>query len=288
MYVSWLSGPLFFVATLVLILWWAWTFARDENEWNVIASLGEAKDSGCIPNFDAVDADCTGDDGEVCFTVDADSNMIVYGDGCDEKCTQVYDSCYNTFIIWVGPFLVSLGLLFLSFFATFLRQGSDPEQETTKFVRVWLFLLFAMWVGASLAGAGAGVSATLAALVLASFIAVAIFLAVSYGQIERQEQMNRIGDQLVKKYGNHFDLFRGLLVVTCTPVFLVYLSVSFLIQRIRSIAFFAYSKPPDSTESLRNVVGVGWVTVEAMRLIREVKSWSTTKVRIYLACDERE
>lgn len=169
----------------------------------------------------------------------------------------------------------------MSFFATFLRTGSSPEEETTKFARIWLFLLFAMWVGASLSGAGAGVSTTLAALTFASFIAAAIFLAISFKRIEREEQLQRIKEQLVAKYGDHFDIFRGLLVVTCTPVFLLYFAVSFVIQQIRNLTFCTYARPPPNTTSLRDVVAGGWCTIEARRLIREFRSWNRTKVLTY-------
>ena len=281
-YVSWLSGPLFFNAIVIFAAWLTWTFLDEKNEWSLVISLAEAEASGCEPNYDDYsDLDCTDGNGGVCFTADVESNTLTFADGCDEMCTEVYSGCYNTFIIWVGPFLVSVGLVFLSFFATFLRSESSPEKESTKFAQIWMFLLFGMWVGASLAGAGAGVSTTLAALTLASFIAVAIFLAISYEQVERREQLKNIGDQLVEKYGNHFDIFRGLLIVTCTPVFLVYFFISFVIQRIRSINFFAYSRPDDNTQSMRNIGGTGWFTVEARRLVREFQSWNRTKVLTY-------
>lgn len=277
-YISWLSGPLFLEAVLIFACWITWTLYQDANEWNFIISISDAQSSGCEPNF--VDyPDCQNDDGEVCFEVDIDA-MTYYGDNCDTVCKAVFSDCSNGFIIWVGPFLVSLALIFLSVFATFLRKGSSPEQESAKFVQIWLFLLFAMWVGASLSGAGAGVSTTLAAFTLSSFIAAAIFLAISFKKIERTEQLQKIGDALVDKYGNHFDIFRGLLVVTCTPVFLFYFFISFVIQRIRSISG-CYTKPPSDTMSLKNVVASGWFTVEARRLIREFQSWNRTKVLTY-------
>mmetsp|Transcript_16023 Transcript_16023/g.30228 ORF Transcript_16023/g.30228 Transcript_16023/m.30228 type:complete len:866 (-) Transcript_16023:328-2925(-) len=281
-YVSWLSGPLFFVSLVVFLSWFIWTFLREENEYNLIVSLAEAEKSGCEPNFaDYPDLNCGDGMGGVCFTADIESGSLTFADGCDQMCTQVYSQCYNTFIIWVGPFLVSLGLLFLSFFATFLRPGSSPDQETTKLAKIWMFLLFGTWVSASLAGAGAGVSATLTALTLASFIAAAIFLAISYERIERKEHLKKIGDQLVEKYGNHFNVFRGLLIVTCTPVFLLYFFVSFVIQRIRDLPFCPYTKPPVTTMSLRHVGGSGWLTIEARRLLREFQTWDRTKVFTY-------
>ncbi len=279
-YVSWLSGPLFFVALLTFLSWIGWTFWKEENEWNMIVGLSEADDSGCEPNF--VDyPDCEGDDGNVCWVADAETSTLTFGDGCDASCVNVYEDCYNTFIIWAGPFLVSLGLLFLSFFASFLRPGENAEQDTTKFARVWMFLLFAVWVGASLAGVGKGVSTTLGALTLASFIAAAIFLAISFKKKELDKQIEDIGAQLREKYGDHFDIFRGLLIVTCIPVFLIYFAVSFVIQRIRSIKCFGYGKPPDSTTSTRHIPFNGWVTIEATRLLREFLDWNTTKVFTY-------
>lgn len=282
-FVSWLSGPLFFVAMLTLVVWIAWTLWNEENEWNTNLSIAEADESGCTPNFSEY-PDCKGEyDGGVCFYVDEDDGTIVFEDGCDETCTNVYADCYNMFILWVGPFFVTLGLLFLSFFATFLRtdENISPEQETTKFVRIWVFLLFSMWVGASLAGVGSGVSTTLAALTLASFIAASIFLAISFSKIERKEKVDRITEQLKLKYGNFFDVFWGLLIVTCTPIFLIYFAISFVIQRIRDINPCNYNKPPDNTMSVRQIAGVGWLTVEARRLVREFLSWNRTRVFIY-------
>lgn len=151
-------------------------------------------------------------------------------------------------------------------------MGSSAEQETTKFAQIWLFLLFAMWVGASLSGAGAGVSTTLAALTLASFIAAAIFLAISFSRVERKEQMQKIRNELVEKYGDHFDVFRGLLVVTCTPVFIIFFCISILKQMIRNFTRWC------TKESLQDVAVNGWLTIEAVRLLRELKSWSRTKV----------
>merc|ERR1712038_1283641 len=103
----------------------------------------------------------------------------------------------------------------------------------------------------------------------------------SFKKMERQEQLERIGAQLKEKYGDHFDIFRGLLIVTCTPIFLLYVGVSFFIQRIRNIKCCGYDKPPDNTQSLTNVVGSGWVTIEARRFIREFQAWNKTNVFIY-------
>ena len=280
-YIYWLSGPLFVVAIITTALWLVWTFIDIDNEWNLGIALNEAEDSGCVPDYSEY-PDCEGDDGGTCFNFDADLNAFDFDD-CDdgETCQIVFEDCYNPFILWVGPFLASLGLLFLSFYASFLRGDGSPEQEARKFASVWMFILFGMWVTASLTGAGAGVSTTLMALTLASFVAAAVFINIAFNSEERKEKMSAVVDHLMDKYGGYLDLFRGLLVVTCTPVFMCYLFISFLIQKIRSITFTVYSKPDLNTNSLRNITGQGYFTIEGRRIIRMIQSWDTTKVFTY-------
>jgi len=282
-YLHWLSGPLFFVSFLTFLSWLIWTFLSDSNEWNTNIALADAKTSGCKANF-ADYPDCRSNEakGGTCFRVNlfAD-NALTFEENCDESCIQVYDHCYNTFIIWVGPFLASIGLLFLSFFASFLRVDGTPEQEASKFASVWLFLLFAFWVAASLAGVGQGVSTTLAVLVLASFIAAAIFLAIAYNSKERKDRFDAVKKHLLEKYGSLLDVFRGLLVVTCTPVIIFYILVSFVKQRVRRISLLVCSKTPSTTQNLTDVTSNGWFTVEAQRLIRHFQSWDKTKVIVY-------
>ena len=56
-------------------------------------------------------------------------------------------------------------------------------------------------MSSSLAGAGAGMSATLAALTLAAFVALSIFLVAGYDTYEREEQVlfiwNNIKENMV-------------------------------------------------------------------------------------------
>jgi hypothetical protein len=278
-YIHWLSGPLFLVSFATLITWVVWTYLHNDNEWNLGVSLNDAIASGCVANYDDY-PDCDAGDGTPCFEFDdADYNTLNFDRCIDgEVCQQIFEKCYNPFIIWVGPFLACLGLLFLSFFASFLRSDGSTEQEASKFAKVWLFLLFGMWVTTSLAGAGAGVSTTLMALTLALFIASAIFVNIAFDLDEKQGKMKDIVDLTMEKYGSMMNVFRGLLVVTCTPVFFVYLVISFIIQRIRCITSGCYSSPADDTMSLRTIPGAGWFTIEVRRLLRTIQAWNITRV----------
>lgn len=297
-YVPWLSGPLFFNALVIMAIWLYWTFVTASHEWTETTRIADAQISGCIPDLTTY-SECHKEDSpgkgtttrglpisftrnDVCFQIDPKNPKIPeWNDECPENCMKVYDNCSNMFIVWVGPFLVSLGLLFLSFFATFLKATGTIEQEALKFAKLWFFLLFAMWIASSLAGAGAGVSVTLAALTLSAFIASAILLASSFTHVERSERVKEVWNNLLEKYESHLNIAKGLLVVTTTPVFCVYLAVSFLVQFIRNINLPCSKDAKPNTESLRDVVGEGYVSVEARRLIREIKSWDLVDVYTY-------
>merc|ERR1712165_176716 len=115
-YICWLSGPFLFVSTIIFIAWVAWALSDIEHEWNSIMKLVDAIESGCKPNFEDREY-CRLDennDVDACFNVNITEASLMFPNGCQQSCTDVYDDCLNTFILWVGPFLVSLGLCFLS------------------------------------------------------------------------------------------------------------------------------------------------------------------------------
>ena len=43
--------------------------------------------------------------GEVCYSIE-DNAYPEWTTECPQTCTKVWDSCFNQFIVWVGPFLV--------------------------------------------------------------------------------------------------------------------------------------------------------------------------------------
>merc|ERR1712038_528749 len=128
-----------------------------------------------------------------------------------------------------------------------------------------------MWIASSLTGAGAGVSVTLAALTLSAFIASAILIAFSFTHAERGEKVTQLWISLIDSYRQYLNIAKGLLVVTSAPVFILYIAISILSQTIRNINLPCTREAKSTSESLRNVVGEGFVTVEARRLIKEIK-----------------
>lgn len=309
-YVTWLTGPLFFISIVTLLVWFVWTFLGDANEWNEVTRLADAEESGCEPDFTDY-PDCRKSEGsdEVCYEIDRTNYKIIFPEGCDEVCTEVFESCLNTFILWVGPLLAALSLFFLSFICSFLRVDDNPEKAMMSFAKLWMFLLFAMWVTASLVGAGMGLTACLAAFTLAAFVGSTVFLLASFSRDDRKDQSRSLRKRIATKYGAYMDIFRGLLVVTCAPVALIYVGMSFLNQCVRRTKSFPCSKriasnenedselPAEerviqkssksiaTTESERTVEmppeDRDWVTVKTRRQIENFKTWDRSKVFTY-------
>ncbi|KAL7554335.1 hypothetical protein ACHAWF_017776 [Thalassiosira exigua] len=314
-FVSWLSGPLLFTSAALIVAWTAWVFSDPDNEWNVVARVSAAERTGCEPNYDDRE-ECrkaAGSD-ETCFYVEREGGKeyLVFPEGCDSSCTNVYSDCLNGFILWVGPVLVSMTTFFLSFFCTFLRTGKSRlgpmlkrkqsvssygsvddatpllirpthlrrafaegsrEKEVLNFGAIWIFILFAMWVTASLSGMAAGVTAALAALTLASFVASAVFFAVSFSKEERSQNVASVWERLNQKYGKNLDVGRGLFVVTCAPIVLVYLGFSIANQFVRRTGVFPCSQPPGSEGSM--------FTTRTRKQVDALKSWDRAKIYTY-------
>ena len=323
-FVSWLSGPLFFVSILILVIWVIWVFSDADNEWNIVARVVAAERTGCVPNYEG-NEDCRKEAGsdETCFYVekyDSGKEELVFPDGCNQSCTAVYNDCLNGFILWVGPILVSMTSFFLSFFCTFLRTGESyyttlkrrrilflygsvnddetmplllphptyttqpkksvsvvaegaREKDVLNFGALWIFILFALWVTTSLAGTAAGVTSALAALTLASFVASAMFIAVSFSKEERSQNAGAVLERLRTKYGKHLDIARGLFVVTCAPLVLVYLGFSVTNQMFRRCRIFPCSQPPGDEGDI--------FTVRTRKQVDSMKSWDRANVYTY-------
>jgi len=277
-YISWLSAPLFFVSFGVIITWICWAASSNRNKWNNIARLEDAEESGCEPDYSKM-PECrstiqsSADMNDHCFIIDVALEKIVYPEGCPVTCTEVFEDCINTFILWVGPFLVSMSLLFLSFFSTFLRPDGNIEKDLTTFVKIWFVLIAAIWVAASLAGAGAGLFTTLAALTLAGFIASTLFFISSYRSDERVAQLKTFISNLTEKYSSYINIVRGLIVVMCIPVAIIYVLLSVVKQAVRRSKLFPCTRTPDNTYSI--------VTDEASQLISSFRSWHRVKVYTY-------
>ena len=125
-YLNWLGGPLFSVALLTIIGFLVWVSLNYENQWNQVTKVIAAENTGCSPNFSNY-PNCMSNDGfgGACFLANeyVDPPVLVFEENCDYTCVHVYDDCANGFVLWGGPILMSLSMIFLGSFCTFLRTG---------------------------------------------------------------------------------------------------------------------------------------------------------------------
>lgn len=287
-YVSWLSGPLLLISVIIGIVWLVWTFLRDENEFNEATKVAFAQATGCQPNLqDYPDCASTTTSSNninannnkhgVCFTVIESPPGFTFEENCDPSCpSDVYVECLNGFILWAGPLLVGLVLFFLSFFCTFLRSDNS-ERDMINFGKLWLFLLFTMWLTASLAGVAAGLSSALLALTLASFVGSAIFVATTRSAEEGKEQATGFWERVSGKYEAYLDWGRGLFMVTCLPIICFYVVLSFFNQLVRKLGL-PCSKVLKTEETQRD-----YLTKRTRIQIQTFVSWDRSKVYTY-AC----
>ena len=127
-FVSGLSGPLLLVSLSTVTAFIVWVVLDHDNQWNYVTKVEAAVATGCEANF-ADYPNCVSEDGSggTCFSVDYSNEPqeLVFPENCDRLCLNVYSDCSNGFILWCGPVLMCLSLLFLSFFCTFLRNGES-------------------------------------------------------------------------------------------------------------------------------------------------------------------
>lgn len=121
-YVSWLSAPLFFTSILTAVAFIIWVFMDSGHAWNSVTRVNAAEKTGCVPDFDEY-PDCMSQDGsgETCFY--SFDLTLYFPDDCDPACLNVYSECVNGIVLWAGPLMMCVSMLFLSFFCTFLRTG---------------------------------------------------------------------------------------------------------------------------------------------------------------------
>jgi hypothetical protein len=282
MFVSWLSGPLLLTSFLTAVSFVAWVAADEGNQWNIVTRVQGAERTGCSPDYEYY-PDCEDyyGSGETCFYIDSSggSPVLTFPDGCDQMCTNVYNDCSNGMVLWAGPVLMCMAMLFLSFFCTFLRTEGTSEQDIFNFGKIWIFALCIMWGSASLSGTSAGVVASLVTLTLASLVASAIFLSASYSKSEVKYNKEAIVARIVEKFGDSIDIARGLFVVTCSPIFIAYLGLSMINQLVRRIGINPCSQPAiDSSASPKNY---DILTVRANKHVARVKSWDRARVFTY-------
>jgi hypothetical protein len=127
-FVGWVSGPLLLLTFLTAIAFVVWVAVRPENQWNTVTRIQAAQNTGCDADFDEYPgcysnstANNSTED-ETCFVLE--EGALVFMDGCDTSCVGVYSACSNGLILWAGPLLMCLSMMFLGLFCRFLGNSN--------------------------------------------------------------------------------------------------------------------------------------------------------------------
>eukprot|EP00804_Cyclotella_cryptica_P010315 CCRYP_012242-RC/>CCRYP_012242-RC protein AED:0.25 eAED:0.25 QI:1435/0.88/0.8/1/0.77/0.5/10/1334/884 len=265
-FVGWLSGPLMMIAVLTALAFLGWVVASPSNRWNDVTKIEAAQRTGCAADFDEYPSCYAGNEtttsendnnstngGEACFYLQ--DGELVFPDGCEKDCISVYSGCSNGLILWAGPILMSLSMVFLGFFCKFLRtEGAERDKDIFNFGTIWIFALCIMWASASLAGAAAGQRST-----------------------ERQQEA--VLTRIQEKYGDNLDIARGLLVVTCSPFIIVYLILSMINQMVRRVGINPCSQPPSVADDSTKNASI--FTVRTNKHLTKMRSWDRARVLTY-------
>mmetsp|Transcript_32018 Transcript_32018/g.63430 ORF Transcript_32018/g.63430 Transcript_32018/m.63430 type:complete len:871 (+) Transcript_32018:215-2827(+) len=289
-YVAWLTGPLLAVGTATVVGWVAWTaVAGGRNQWGQYTRLAYSAQAGCTPDFSmrpgCADPEWVNGTSPCFYLADDDdatdvapSYAVIYdtelSDMCGPSCLSVYDGCTHAFVLWVWPLMSGMAMLFLSFVCAFFWRKSGTEDGPATAAAVWSFLFFGMWVLASVAGFGAGLTEGLTAFILALFVAAGgVVLFCTSGLVGRQ--MWRRLEEKYKEYD--LDYAWSLLVATCLPVFCFYLVLSIINQRIRRlrscVSACLCGRPTDDQTNWN-----GWLTEITAGHFDGIKKWHLPKL----------
>lgn len=131
-FVGWLSNPLLVVTAMTGVAFLVWVVLSPHNQWNEVTKIEAAQRTGCAADFEEYPGcysnateysiDNSTDSGDMtCFYLE--ENELVFPEGCDKACVGVYSGCLNGLILWAGPLLMCLSMMFLGLFCRFLRTG---------------------------------------------------------------------------------------------------------------------------------------------------------------------
>ena len=200
-YMGALPYPLLLCSGIVMVYWVNWTW-QDDNSWTEDTRIEYARDVGCELEDDDDD----------------------------------YSSCLDAFMIWFSPFAVA-GATGLMGLITYVLDDNEEHKSPKYFGYAFLVILFALWVGASLGGAGSAISEFFTMFTMAGLMALAFTVLATFGMSGLTDKVTHdpAYEAMVEKYGAYGDVFRGMFIVTCLPLLLVYLVISFINQTCRRL-----------------------------------------------------
>jgi hypothetical protein len=129
-----------------------------------------------------------------------------------------------------------------------------------------------MWLIASLAGVAAGLTAALTAMTLASFVGSAVFVAMTRTRSESKAQATEFWARIRENYGPYLDIARGLFLVVCAPILVIYVVLSFFNQLVRKLRL-PCAKALKTPEAQND-----YLTKRTRKHITAIQSWDRSNV----------
>ena len=117
-------------------------------------------------------------------------------------------------------------------------DDNDAHTFSPKALGGFFFVLLAVgWVASSLASAGAGVSSAFFAFALAGVVALCFMVVGVFGVKGLEEEAARSPEvqETIAKFAPYATALQGLFLVSCGPVIVVYLFLSFVNQLMRQL-----------------------------------------------------
>lgn len=203
--------------------------------------------------------------------------------GChDDLATE----CLSAYVMWFSPCLAVLASLIFATFCALLAssmRSSDENSSSEKNVMNFtikafgsglIFVFLGLWVAVSIAGGAKALSAILVTFSMSALVVLSGALAATVGldaitsKVTSVPLFASIMNAVTDKYAN---VFKAVFLSTpLTLAFVVYLMLSFVNQRVRTI----FGTAPDERSGSR------WVTAKVSKQLDELQRWNWSRIMI--------
>ncbi|GMI36118.1 hypothetical protein TeGR_g5281 [Tetraparma gracilis] len=180
----------------------------------------------------------TPDDIQPCFPAEPIDGSYFSESDCPRYCTKLYDATSPpitvAFVLWSTPLLMGLICFVLSFICGFLNPESSANAPAT-FFKLFIALLFGLWVTASLSGVGSGVGTMFTTFFMGSCLSVTMIVIATFGVPSSGAELAELNaiKSFKAKYGWALDFVRSMMVVTSSPLVIGYFGLSAVNQLVR-------------------------------------------------------
>jgi len=281
-YTIWIYRVLVTQGVLLLGLFFYWA-SQGENMWDSPTRAYYSDRCGCAINYkefpECMDPETP--DTVPCFWTTTDKVEVEFNHICTTQCLDVYEECGEAFLLWANPGLAAMALLVIGFLAQYLHPN-DPHavHGVSATVRTVAVVLFLLWIFASMAGAGDGLSNTLIAFAVSMFIGSAIVMSsLFWSAVKNESETDMKG--AAQQAETYKDVFKGLLILAGLPLLIAYVILSVVNQFIRRIIIAVGCGGGCVKYTDEEKEHKGCVTQKVSEQIQDFLHWDHSKVLTY-------